>query len=130
MLYGVIAWAALAAFAQEPDRKDDKYRPEAPQGGKEDEELTPEKALRMLKDVKELMDVSEELLNSSSMGKAVETEQKILERVRELLKDEKVDPKDAQQKALEKIEKLMRKSEGSQQGAVDKMGEIIRKAKS
>jgi hypothetical protein len=130
----VIALAALLAsvpaFAQEPPKKDDKYRPEAPQGGKEEKDLTPEEALKILKEVKDLMDVSEELLNSSSMGKALEAEEKILERVRELLKDEgKVDPKDSQRKVLEKIEKLMKKSEGNQQGAVDKMADVIRRVK-
>ena len=130
-----IAWAALAAFgagafAQDPPKpKDDKYRPEAPEGGKEEKDLTPEEALQILKEVKDLMDVSEELLNSSSMGKALETEQRILERVKELLKEEKIDPRDSQQKVLEKIEKLMRKSEGNQQGAVDRMADLLKRAR-
>lgn len=91
------------------------------------EDLSPEKALQMLKEVQGLMTRSEDLLNDSSRGKSVETEDAILKRIDELLKE---DPAAAQKKTLEKLAKLMEKSEGSQKDAVDKMAEIIRKAKS
>ena len=100
----------------------DKPAPKA-----DEEELTPEKALQMLKEVQGLMVRSEDLLNDSSRGKSVETEDAILKRINDLLKD---DPAASQKKTLEKIAKLMEKSEGSQKDAVDKMAEIIRKAKS
>jgi hypothetical protein len=107
---------AGAAYAQDkPAPKDDH------------EDLTPEKAMELLKEVQSLMLKSEDLLNDSSRGKAVETEDAILKRVNELLKD---DPSAAQKKTLEKIEKLMSKSEGSQKDAIERMAEIIRKAKS
>ena len=125
-------WAG-AAFAQdkpEGPKPDDKFRPEAPKKDDE-EELTPEKALQMLKEVNELQELAAELLNASAQGKALETEQALLAKLKELLKEEeKLDPQTAQKKILEKIERLMGKSEGSQKDAADKMGEIIRKAKS
>src|SRR5262245_14803985 len=104
------------------------YAQEKPAPKKEDhEDLTPEKAIEMLKEVQSLMTLSEDLLNDSSRGKAVETEEAIKRRIAELLKN---DPADAQKSALAKIEKLMSKSEGSQKDAVERMAEIIRKAKS
>lgn len=125
--------AAPLAWSQEqpqPPKPDDKFRPEAPKPG-EDEELTPEKAMAMLKEVRELMDKAEELLNSAARGKALEAEKELLDKIDKLLKDEeKSNPASAQQKILEKIERLMGKSEGSQKGAIEKMGEIIKKAKS
>jgi len=99
----------------------DKPAPKA-----DEEELTPEKALQMLKEVQGLMVRSEDLLNDSSRGKSVETEDAILKRINDLLKD---DPAASQKKTLEKIAKLMEKSEGSQKNAVEQMAEIIRKAK-
>jgi hypothetical protein len=116
--------AASPAWAQEGQPP----KPEAPPGKQEeDEDLTPEKALQLLKETQDLMAKAEDLLNESSRGKAIETEKGIVERINELLKDE---PQAAQKKALEKIERLMSKSQGSQKGAIEKMGEIIRKAKS
>ena len=90
------------------------------------EDLTPEKALKMLKEVQDLMTRSEDLLNDSARGKSLETEEETLKRIKELLKD---DPAASQKKTLEKIEKLMSKSEGSQKDAIERMAEIIRKAK-
>jgi hypothetical protein len=125
-----------AAFAQdkpqdpEKPKPDDKFRPETPKKD-EEEDLTPEKAMQMLKEVRELQELAAELLNASAQGKALETEQALLAKLKGLLKDEdKADPQAAQKKILEKIERLMGKSEGNQKDAVDKMGEIIRKAKS
>src|SRR5207244_6799630 len=86
------------------------------------EHLTPEKAVELLKEVQGLMTLSEDLLNDSSRGKAFETEDAILKRINELLKD---DPSAAQKKPLEKIAKLMEKAEGSQKNAIERMAEII-----
>jgi len=122
-------WAGTA-FAQDPPKPDDKFRPEAPRKEEQEEEdLTPEKALQMLKEVNELQDLAAELLNATARGKALETESELLKKLKGLL-DDKADPQEAQKKILEKIERLMGKSEGSQKSAADKMGEIIRKAKS
>ena len=125
-------WAG-AAFAQdkpEAPKPDDKFRPEAPKKD-EEEDLTPEKAMQMLKEVRELQELAAELLNASAQGKALETEEALLKKLKGLLEDDKkADPQAAQKKILEKIERLMGKSEGNQKDAVDKMGEIIRKAKS
>ena len=122
-----------AAFAQDQPEKpkpDDKFRPEAPKKD-EEEDLTPEKAMQMLKEVKDLQELAADLLNASAHGKALETEQALLAKIKDLLKeDPKSTPEAAQKKILEKIERLMGKSEGNQKDAVDKMGEIIRKAKS
>jgi hypothetical protein len=124
-------WAGTAIGQDKPDKPkpDDKFRPEAPKKD-EEEDLTPEKAMQMLKEVKELQEFAAELLNASAQGKALETEQALLAKLKDLLKEDKTNPEDAQKKILEKIERLMGKSEGSQKDAVDKMGEIIRKAKS
>ncbi len=116
----MLMWTAAAVLAlglsqDKPAPRDDH------------EDLTPEKALEMLKEVQGLMTRSEDLLNDSSRGKAAETEDALLKRINDLLKD---DPAAAQKKVLEKIAKLMEKSEGSQKDAIERMAEIIRKAKS
>jgi len=121
-------WAGTA-LAQDPPKPDDKFRPEAPKKD-EEEDLTPEQALQMLKEVNELQDLAAELLNATARGKALETEEALLLKLKGLLKDdEKKDSETATKKILEKIERLMGKSEGSQKDAADKMGEIIRRAK-
>jgi hypothetical protein len=106
----------VAGFVQ------DKPAPRA-----EEEELSPQKAVELLKEVQGLMTRSEDLLNDSARGKSVETEDAILRRINDLLKD---DPQAAQKKTLEKIARLMEKSEGSQKDAVERMAEVLRKAKS
>jgi hypothetical protein len=87
---------------------------------------SPQQALEILKQVQSLMTTSEDLLNDSSRGKTLETEEAILKRINELLKD---DPAAAQKKALEKIERLMQKSEGTQKDAVERMAKLIEKLK-
>jgi hypothetical protein len=114
-LLAAVLLLAGAAFQDKPAPKDDH------------EDLTPEKALELLKEVQGLMTRSEDLLNDSARGKSIETEEAILKRIDDLLKD---DPAAAQKKSLEKIEKLMSKSEGSQKDAIERMAEVIRKAKS
>ena len=115
MTWMAAAFLAISLFQDKPAPKEDH------------EDLTPEKAIEMLKEVQNLMTLSEDLLNDSSRGKAMETEDAIRKRITELLKD---DPASAQKNALAKIEKLMSKSEGSQKDAIEKMAEIIRKSKS
>ena len=114
----MMMWTAALVFAA---GLQDKPAPKA-----DEEELSAEKAVQMLKEVQGLMARSEDLLNDSSRGKSVETEEAILKRINDLLKD---DPAASQKKTLEKIAKLMEKSEGSQKDAVERMAEIIRKAK-
>jgi hypothetical protein len=114
MMAAIFLLAAGAAYGQDKPKDDH-------------EDMTPEKALQLLKEAQGLMTRSEDLLNDSARGKAVETEGEILKRIDDLLKD---DPSAAQKKTLEKIEKLMSKSEGSQKDAIERMAEIIRKAKS
>lgn len=118
---------ALALVAAAPAWAQEGQPPPGKQEQQEEEDLTPEKAIQLLKETQGLMAKAEELLNESSRGKAVETEKAIVERINELLKDE---PEAAQKKVLEKIERLMSKSQGSQKSAIDKIDEIIRKAKS
>jgi hypothetical protein len=135
---GLLLLVGGALFAQdkpqdppkpEAPKPDEKFRPEAPKA-EEEADLTPEKAMQMLKEVRELQELAAELLNASAQGKALETEQALLSKLKGLLKDEeKANPQAAQKKILEKIERLMGKSEGSQKDAVDKMGEIIRRVK-
>ncbi len=92
----------------------------------DDEELTPEKAIQLLKETRGLMEEAESLLNDSARGKALLAEKGVVERVDEALKG---DPAAAQKSVLEKIEKLLGKSQGGQKGAIDKIDEVIRKAK-
>lgn len=101
-----------------------------PANPKEDAELSVEEAMKILKEVGKLMDSAEELLNSASHGKALDTEKELMDRINKLLKeDSKENPEEAQKKVLEKIQKLMGKSEKSQGQSADKMGEVIRRVK-
>ncbi len=120
-------WLAVMGLALAAPAWAQEGQPPPGKQEEEEEDLTPEKAIQLLKETRDLMAKAEELLNESSRGKAVETEKAIVERINELLKD---DPEAAQKKALEKIERLMSKSQGSQKSAIDKIEEIIRKAKS
>ena len=111
-------------------------KPNKPPTPKEEAELSIEDAMKMLKEVGQLMDVAEELLNSASHGKALDTEKELMEKIEKLLKEDSKDPAEAQKnsaeaqkKILEKIQKLMGKSEKSQGQSADKMGEVIRRVK-
>jgi hypothetical protein len=129
--------AGALAFSQDPEKPpdrapkpDDKFRPEAPRP-EEEADLTPEQAMAMLREVRTLMEKSEELLQNSSRGKALETEEELLRKIKDLLKDEeKSDPGAAQKQILEKIERLMKRSEGHQKNAIERMADLIRRAKS
>ena len=124
-------WAGVAVAQDQPEKPkpDDKFRPEAPKK-EEEEDLTPEKAMQMLKEVKDLQELAADLLNASSQGKALATEEELLKKLKTVLKEDPKSTEDAQKQILQKIERLMGKSEGNQKDAVEKMGEIIRKAKS
>src|SRR5215467_5013852 len=105
-------WAGAAVAQDQPEKPkpDDKFRPEAPKKD-EEEDLTPEKAMQMLKEVKDLQELAADLLDASSRGKALDTEQALLTKLKDLLKeDPKADPESAQKKILQKIERLMGKS--------------------
>jgi ElaB/YqjD/DUF883 family membrane-anchored ribosome-binding protein len=93
----------------------------------DEDQLTPEQAMEMLKDIKGLMDKSEELLNDSSRGKALETEKELLDKLAKEFKDE---PEALQKQILEKVKKLTQRSEKKQKDAIDKMQELIKKARS
>ena len=124
----VLALGAGAVAAQDektPPGDDEKYRPED-EREKPDDDLTPEQAMAMLKEIQGLMGKSEELLNDSSRGKALETEEDLLKRLSELLKDDET----AQKQILVMIKRLMEKTQKHQQESVQKLGDIIRRAKS
>jgi len=92
--------------------------------------MSPEEAMRLLKDAQNLMLKTEELLNDSSRGKALETEEELMKKLAELLKEEeKNDPTVLQKKILEKIQKLLQKTEKKQTDTVSKLNEIIKRAK-
>lgn len=95
------------------------------QDGDEDQ-LTPGQAMETLKDIHGLMRKAEELLNDSSRGKALETEEELLKRLRDEFKDE---PEALQKQVLEKVKKLMERSEKKQKDAIDRMVELIKKAR-
>ncbi len=125
---GLALLLAAFAFGQEEKKPDDRFRPEDP---REEEDLTPEQALLMLKEAGKLMALAEELLNDTAKGKALATEEELVKKLKELLKDEeKIDPANLQKQILEKIQKLMKKTERSQDETVKKLGEVIRRAKS
>jgi hypothetical protein len=113
---------------KKPEKPQDRFRPEPEPG--EEKELTTEEAMQILRDCQRLMTQAEDLLNDSSRGKALETEKELIEKIDKLLKeDSKENPAASQQKVLEKIQKLMKKSEKSQGDTVDKLGDVIRRAK-
>lgn len=113
---------ALALLPQNP--------PPPPPAPAEEKELTPEEALKILKECGELMEEAESLLNDSSRGKALGTEKEALERINKLLGQKPpASPEDEQKKVLEKIEKLMGKSGKAQGDTVDKLGDVIRRAR-
>ncbi len=110
---------SVVALAQDGDPKEE-------QPGEDEDQLTPEQAMEMLNDIHGLMEKSAELLNDSSRGKALETEKEILERLEKEFKD---DPAALQKQITEKVKKLMQRSEKKQKDAIEKLNEIIKKAK-
>jgi len=109
--------SAMPVMAQEEEKP----------GEEEDEDqLTPEQAMEMLKDIHGLMQKAEELLNDSSRGKALETEKELLDKLAREFKDE---PEALQKQILEKVKKLTQRSEKKQKDAIEKMNELIKKAR-
>jgi outer membrane biosynthesis protein TonB len=108
----LILGLASAAWAQEEEDED---------------QLTPEQAMEMLKDIRGLMEKSEDLLHDSSRGKALETEKELLEKLEREFKNE---PEALQKQILEKVKKLTERSEKKQKDAIDKMQELLKKARS
>ena len=98
----------------------------APKPEAEEKDLTPEEALKILKECQGLMEEAEALLNDSSRGKSLLAQEDTAKRIEELLKE---DPGLAQKSTLEKIERLMKKSEGSQGSTVEKLADVIRRVK-
>ena len=110
---------SLPAWAQAP-------RP-APQDPEQEKPLTPQEAEKMLQEIYGLMGEAEEGLNNASRGEALRSEQEVVKRIEELLKE--MDESAAGQRAiLQKIGKLMGGSKGKQQGSIDKINELIRRA--
>ncbi|HEX7898443.1 MAG TPA: hypothetical protein VF950_11830 [Planctomycetota bacterium] len=126
-----IAFALLALSPVEGLALQDppKPAPPAPPPAQEEKDLTPEEALKILKECGKLMEEAEALLNDSARGKALGAEKETLERVNKLLGTPPADPADEQKKILEKIEKLMGKSGKNQGETVDKLGDVIRRAR-
>jgi hypothetical protein len=122
------AGAALAQDRPVPPPKDAPTpRPQAP-GRQGDEELTPERAMTLLREVRELQDRAAELLGASAEGKALETE-RALDPRRKGVFEGRDTAEEAQTRILERIERLLGKSEGRQRDAAAKMAEILRRAK-
>ncbi len=123
-----LLWLASGfAWAQDPPAPPEP-QPRR-QGVGEEEELTPEKAMQLLKEARDLMGLSEELLMNSSRGRAIETEKAVVERLKKLLEEDKGGPEGVQDKVLEKIRKLLQRTEKNQDETIRKINEIIRKAK-
>ena len=96
-------------------------------GSDDEDQLTPEQAMEMLKDIQGMMAKAEELLNDSSRGKALATEEELIKKLEKEFKD---DPTALQKQILEKVKKLNERTEKKQKDAVDKLAELIKRAKS
>ena len=118
------AWSMSFDYAQDKQEEDPfkKYDKQD-----DDDELAPGDALETLKEIQAIMEKAEELLHDSSRGKALETEEELMKKLKDALKDE--DPKILQKKIAEKIKKLMEKAQKEQERALDKLRELIKKAK-
>ena len=101
----------------------------APVPPAEEEELTFEKAMQLLKEARELMGKSEELLLNSSRGRALEGVKEALERLEKILREDPASASGIQGNILEKIRRLLEGARKSQDGTVQKLREIIRKAR-
>ncbi len=97
----------------------------------EEKDLTPEEAMKLLKEAQNLMGRSAELLQESSRGKALEADRELLEKIEKLLSaEERKNTPTVQGKVLKLIQKLLKNSEKKQQKSLGKIKEIIRRAKS
>lgn len=97
----------------------------------EEEELTPQKAIQILREVQSLMQKSEDLLENSSRGKDLLTDEQVMKIILKELEEMKdPNPAEIQKKVVEKLKKLMEKSSGKQKEAADKMTELVKKIQS
>jgi len=92
----------------------------------DEDQLTPAQAMEMLRDVKGFMDRAEELLNDGSRGRALETEQDLRKKLEQMFRDE---PEVLQRQILEKIKKLTERAEKRQKDAIEKMAELLKRAR-
>ena len=111
----LFAFGSSFAVAQE-DKK-------APDQEPEDDELTPAQAIELLKEAKELMGKAEELLNDSSRGKALETEKELLAKLERDFKDIPAG------EIMKKVGRVIEKAQKRQKDVIEKINEIIKKAK-
>jgi len=117
---GAMVLCSLPVRAQQQPPKDP-----APQD--DDDQMTPEQAMEMLQEVRGLMGKAEELLNDSSRGKALETEEELIEKLKREFNDE---PAAMQKQILEKIQKLTERAAKREKSVIDKLAEVIKKVKS
>ena len=100
-----LAFSGTAGAVQEEKEKD--WKPEMPA---EEQEMTPEEAMKLLKEAQTLMGRSAELLQDSSRGKALETDRELLEKIEKLLgekDDGEKTPTSMQGKVLKLVQKLL-----------------------
>lgn len=102
----LIALAAVAPAAQDDD----------------EDQLTPAQVREALQDIHRMMELAERLLNDSSRGRALETEQALLDRYRDQFGDVPLD-------VLEKVRKLAERAEKKQKDVIDRLAELIKKAR-
>jgi hypothetical protein len=125
--WALLSVAFLFAVGSVCWAQDEEKKGQDPQEEDDEDQLTPEQAMEMLKDIQGMMSKAEELLNDSSRGKALETERELIEKLQKEFKD---DPAAMQKQILEKVQKLTQRAEKKQKDAIDKLAEIIKKAKS
>lgn len=115
--------------AENPLQKHDDQK-KAPE---KDEGLTPEEIIERLKEITKLMETSEEFLTYSSQGETLKTQKEIIEKIAKLLKQEGNPPpqssSDLQKDVMKMLDQLMKKTEKNQKGTLDKIDELIKKAK-
>jgi len=102
----------------------DKFRPGPDPAG--ERELTPEETRLILEECRKLMAQSAQFLNDSSRGKALGTEKELIDKIDRLLQK---DSADLQERVLEIIQQLMGRTEKSQGDAVEKLADVIRRAR-
>lgn len=120
-------FAAAVSFASAQEGDKDKPPKQEPQEEEDEEQLTPGGAMELLEEALGMMTKAEELLNDSSRGKALATQKDLEKRLKDELKD---DPTFSQRRILDKIGKLVEKAEKKEKDAAEKLGEIIKKARS
>ena len=107
-----------------------------PDFSEREKQMTPEEAMKLLKEAQKLMGSSAELLQNSSRGKALEADRELLKKLEKLLDaDKKENPEESenpdsmQKRVMKLVEKLLKNSEKKQKNSLDKIKEIIRRVK-